>query len=229
MSKILIVDDNKQISSVLEEYAIKEGYIPIIALDGADALEKFVLEKPDILLLDVMMPKKDGFEVCREIRRTSGVPIIMVTARGEDFEKIMGLEIGADDYIVKPFSPSVVMAHVKAIMRRITRVEKTAQQFEHGNLAINIEDYTVAISGESVSLTKKEIEILWTLATNKSKVFSRDNLLNSLWGYDYYGDNRTVDSHIKRLRAKLDHFDHPYWDIKTIWGVGYKFEVLKDV
>lgn len=229
MSKILIVDDNKQISSVLEEYAIKEGYIPIIALDGADALEKFVLEKPDILLLDVMMPKKDGFEVCREIRRTSGVPIIMVTARGEDFEKIMGLEVGADDYIVKPFSPSVVMAHVKAIMRRITRVEKTAQQFEHGNLAINIEDYTVAISGESVSLTKKEIEILWTLATNKSKVFSRDNLLNSLWGYDYYGDNRTVDSHIKRLRAKLDHFDHPYWDIKTIWGVGYKFEVLKDV
>jgi DNA-binding response OmpR family regulator len=229
MSKILIVDDNKQISSVLEEYAIKEGYIPIIALDGADALEKFVLEKPDILLLDVMMPKKDGFEVCREIRRTSGVPIIMVTARGEDFEKIMGLEIGADDYIVKPFSPSVVMAHVKAIMRRITRVEKTAQQFEHGNLAINIEDYTVAISGESVSLTKKEIEILWILATNKSKVFSRDNLLNSLWGYDYYGDNRTVDSHIKRLRAKLDHFDHPYWDIKTIWGVGYKFEVLKDV
>ena len=168
MSKILIVDDNKQITSVLEEYAIKEGYTPVIALDGADALEKFVSEKPDILLLDVMMPKKDGFEVCREIRRTSGVPIIMVTARGEDFEMIMGLEIGADDYIVKPFSPSVVMAHVKAIMRRISRMETSAQRFEYDNLTINIDNYTVTIGGENVSLTKKEIEILWTLATTNT-------------------------------------------------------------
>ncbi len=228
MPKILIVDDNKQITSILEEYAKKEGYKPVVALDGEDALAKFASEKPDILLLDVMMPKKDGFYVCREIRRGSNVPIIMVTARGEDFEKIMGLEIGADDYVVKPFSPAEVMARVKAILRRIVREEKALQTFEFDTLLINFEDYSVLIEGHSVSLTKKEIEILWTLATNKNKVFSRENLLNSLWGYDYFGDNRTVDSHIKRLRAKLDEFEHSAWDIKTIWGVGYKFEVLKD-
>ncbi len=225
MPKILIVDDNKQITSILEEYALKEGYTPIIALDGVQALEKFYEHKPDILLLDVMMPKKDGFEVCREIRKTSCVPIIMVTARGEDFEKIMGLEIGGDDYIVKPFSPGVVMAHVGAIMRRVSREQKDMQRVEIGNLAINIEDYTVHIDGLGVALTKKETEILWTLAVSKNKVFSRDNLLNSLWGYDYLGDSRTVDSHIKRLRAKIDEYSHPMWDIKTIWGVGYKFEV----
>lgn len=228
MPKILIVDDNKQITSILEEYAKKEGYTPIIALDGADAITKFEAEKPDILLLDVMMPKKDGFEVCRDIRKISNVPIIMVTARGEDFEKIMGLDIGADDYIVKPFSPSEVMARVRAILRRISHEEKTLQLFEYDNLKINLDDYTVLIGGENISLTKKEIEILWTLATIKNKVFSRDILLNSLWGYDYFGDNRTVDSHIKRLRAKLDEYDHPAWEIKTIWGVGYKFEVLRD-
>ncbi len=228
MPKILIVDDNKQITSILEEYAAKEGYTPVIAFDGVEALQKFEAENPDILLLDVMMPKKDGFEVCRDIRKTSNVPIIMVTARGEDFERIMGLEIGADDYIVKPFSPSVVMAHVKAIMRRINREEKTTQRFELDNLVVNLDDYTVTIDEASVSLTKKEIEILWTLATNKNRVFSRENLLNSLWGYDYYGDNRTVDSHIKRLRAKLDEYEHPAWEIKTIWGVGYKFEVIRD-
>ncbi|MFZ2537668.1 MAG: response regulator transcription factor [Oscillospiraceae bacterium] len=226
MQKILIVDDNKQIISILEQYAIKDGYKPIAALNGNEALIKFEKEKPDILLLDVMMPEKDGFELCREIRKISNVPIIMITARGEDFEKIMGLEIGADDYIVKPFSPGEVMARVKAILRRISREdEKNAQICEFENLKINLEDYTVAIDNTFVTLTKKEIEILWTLATNKNKVFSRDNLLNSLWGYDYFGDNRTVDSHIKRLRAKLDEFQHETWSIATIWGVGYKFEV----
>lgn len=228
MPKLLIIDDNKQITSILEEYAKKEGYIPIIALDGEDAIIKFEEENPDILLLDVMMPKKDGFEVCRDIRKVSNVPIIMVTARGEDFEKIMGLEIGADDYIVKPFSPGEVIARVKAIMRRINRQEKSEQLFTYDNLLINLDDYTVSVDNESISLTKKEIEILWTLATNTNKVFSRENLLNTLWGYDYFGDNRTVDSHIKRLRAKLDEYDHPTWEIKTIWGVGYKFEVVKD-
>lgn len=228
MPKILIIDDNKQITSILEEYAKKEGYIPIIALDGEDAIIKFEEESPDILLLDVMMPKKDGFEVCRDIRKVSNVPIIMVTARGEDFEKIMGLEIGADDYIVKPFSPGEVIARVKAIMRRINRQEKVEQLFAYDNLSINLDDYTVSVDNENISLTKKEIEILWTLATNTNKVFSRENLLNTLWGYDYFGDNRTVDSHIKRLRAKLDEYDHPTWEIKTIWGVGYKFEVVKD-
>ena len=225
MTKILIADDNQQITSILEEYAIKNGYQPIIALDGAEAIEKFETHSPDIILLDVMMPIKDGFEVCREIRETSNVPIIMITARGEDFEKIMGLEIGADDYIVKPFSPQEVMARVKAIMRRISHEEKDQQILAFDNLKVNLQDYTVYIDEANISMTKKEFEILWTLTKSKNKVFSRDNLLNSLWGYDYFGDNRTVDSHIKRLRAKLDKHSHPNWDIKTIWGVGYKFEV----
>ncbi len=176
-----------------------------------------------------MMPNKDGFEVCREIRRYSTVPIIMVTARGEDFERIMGLDIGADDYIVKPFSPGEVMARVRAILRRLKKENETqARTFQYDSLKINLEDYSVFIDNTNVSLTKKEIEILWTLATNRNKVFSRDNLLNSLWGYDYFGDSRTVDSHIKRLRAKLDEVSHPTWEIKTIWGVGYKFEVHND-
>ena len=226
MQKILIADDNKQITSILEQYAIKQGYKTIVAYDGNEAFEKFQQENPDIVLLDVMMPHKDGFELCREIREKSNVPIIMVTARGEDFEKIMGLEIGADDYIVKPFSPGEVMARVKAILRRIVREnDKNPQIFKIDTLKINIDDYTVYIDDVLVSLTKKEIEILWTLATSKNKVFSRDNLLNSLWGYEYFGDNRTVDSHIKRLRAKLDELEHPTWSITTIWGVGYKFEV----
>jgi DNA-binding response OmpR family regulator len=225
MTKILIADDNQQITSILEEYAIKNGYQPIIALDGKEAIEKFETHSPDIILLDVMMPIKDGFEVCRDIRETSNVPIIMITARGEDFEKIMGLEIGADDYIVKPFSPQEVMARVKAIMRRISHEEKDQQILAFDNLKVNLQDYTVYIDEANISMTKKEFEILWTLTKSKNKVFSRDNLLNSLWGYDYFGDNRTVDSHIKRLRAKLDKHSHPQWDIKTIWGVGYKFEV----
>lgn len=229
MFKILIADDNKQISSILEEYSINNGYTAIIAGDGAEAIEKFESHNPDIILLDVMMPEKDGFEVCRTIRKTSNVPIIMITARGEDFEKIMGLEIGADDYIVKPFSPSEVMARVKAIMRRIAYEEKDKQVFAFSNLKVNLQDYTVSIDEVNIPLTKKEFEILWTLTASKNKVFSRDNLLNSLWGYDYIGDNRTVDSHIKRLRAKLDKHSHPHWDIKTIWGVGYKFEVKEDV
>lgn len=230
MIKILIADDNKQITSILEQYAKKEGYTPIITFDGEEASDKAIQEKFDIILLDVMMPKKDGFEVCREIRRVSNVPIIMITARGEDFEKIMGLDIGADDYIVKPFSPGEVMARIRAILRRVNREdEKSTQVSEVNNLRINLDDYTVFVQNQPISLTKKEIEILWTLATNPNKVFSRDNLLSSLWGYEYFGDSRTVDSHIKRLRAKLEEVEHSSWEIKTIWGVGYKFEVLSDV
>ena len=225
MIKVLIVDDNEQITSILAEYAKKEGYMPLVATDGETALDKFNTEQPDILLLDVMMPKIDGFSVCRQIRRISNVPIIMITARGEDFEKIMGLEIGADDYIVKPFSPGEVMARIKAIMRRIKGYEANQQIFTYDNLKINLDDYTASVDDEILPLTKKEIEILWTLATHKDRVFSRDNLLNKLWGYDYFGDSRTVDSHIKRLRAKLDNVPHDSWEIKTIWGVGYKFEV----
>lgn len=229
MSNILIADDNKQIASILSEYAKKEGFTPIVAYDGNEAMEAFYKHNPDIILLDVMMPEIDGFGVCREIRKNSNVPIIMITARGEDFERIMGLDIGADDYIVKPFSPAEVMARVRAIMRRISNDDNSKQHiFTFDNLKVNIDDYIVTIDNKNVSLTKKEIEILWTLATNNNKTFTRDNLLNSIWGYDYYGDSRTVDSHIKRLRAKLENLSKKSWEIKTIWGIGYKFEVNID-
>lgn len=228
MAKMLIADDNKQITSILSNYARKEGFEPVVALDGEEALRLFDEHELDIamVLLDVMMPKVDGFEVCRRLREKSLVPVIMVTARGEDFEKIMGLDIGADDYIIKPFSAGEVMARVRAILRRMQpREEKTAHNiYRYSNLMIDLDKYAVTVNGSEVPLTKKEVELLWTLAKNSSKVFSRDNLLDSLWGYDYYGDSRTVDSHIKRMRAKLDKFEHPGWEIKTIWGVGYRFE-----
>ena len=228
MKKILIADDNKQITTILSSYAKKEGLEPVIALDGAEALEKFQQQKAEIVmvLLDVMMPKLDGFEVCRRLRQEYMVPIIMITARGEDYDKIMGLDIGADDYVIKPFSASEVMARVRAVLRRIQPQEVACKNsLSIDNLFINLDKYQVQIAGQEVALTKKEIELLWTLAKNNTKVFSRDNLLDSIWGYDYFGDSRTVDSHIKRLRAKLDKYEHEKWDIKTIWGVGYRFEV----
>ncbi|MCL1912503.1 MAG: response regulator transcription factor [Eubacteriaceae bacterium] len=228
MPEMLIADDNKQIVSILEEYAKKEGYSVDVAYDGDEALKKALARPFDIILLDVMMPFIDGFEVCREIRKISTVPVIMVTARGEDFERIMGLDNGADDYIVKPFSPAEAMARVRAILRRITRDgASSAQVFSFGNLTVNLDEYITQVDSTKIALTKKETEILWTLATNKNKAFSRENLLNSLWGFDYFGDTRTVDSHIKRLRTKLDEVPHPGWEIKTIWGVGYKFEIAQ--
>lgn len=226
MPKMLIADDNRQIVSILEEYAKKEGYFAVLAYDGADALKKALDMSFDIILLDVMMPLVDGFEVCREIRKNSTVPVIMITARGEDFERIMGLDNGADDYIVKPFSPAEVMARVRAVMRRITlEGDSPAQIFSFEGLTVNLDGYITRIGDTKIALTKKETEILWTLATNKNRVHSRESLLNGIWGFDYYGDTRTVDSHIKRLRTKLDAAPHPEWEIKTIWGVGYKFEV----
>lgn len=229
MPTVLIADDNRQITSILEEYAKKEGHTPYTAFDGQEALDLFYKIHPDVILLDVMMPKIDGFEVCREIRKKSSTPVIMITARGEDFERIMGLDIGADDYIVKPFSPGEVMARIRAVLRRITREDVANRQvFSFSNLTIDLDEYIVTVDSKKVLLTKKETEILWTLAVNRNKAFSRDNLLNSLWGYDYFGDTRTVDSHIKRLRAKLDAYPHDAWEIKTIWGVGYKFEVATD-
>lgn len=226
MPTVLIADDNRQITSILEEYAKKEGHTVHVAFDGREALQLFDKIHPDVVLLDVMMPNVDGFEVCREIRKNSDTPVIMITARGEDFERIMGLDIGADDYIVKPFSPPEVMARIRAVLRRMARDSgQTGQVYTYDNLTVNLDEYIVTVGGTHIPLTKKETEILYTLATNKNKVFSRDNLLNSLWGYDYFGDTRTVDSHIKRLRAKLDEAEHPAWDIRTIWGVGYKFEV----
>lgn len=228
MKKILIADDNKQITTILSGYAKKEGWEPIVALDGKEALDLFHKHKEEIvmILLDVMMPEVDGFEVCRQLRRSSMVPIIMITARGEDYDKIMGLDIGADDYVIKPFSASEVMARVRAVLRRINPQELPKQNvLQYANLYIDLDKYDVRIDGSEVPLTKKEVELLWTLAKNSNKVFSRDNLLDSIWGYDYFGDSRTVDSHIKRLRAKLDKYAHTDWDIKTIWGVGYRFEI----
>lgn len=225
-NQILIADDNDGIVDILKKYVAREGFIPIIAYDGESAIQMFNEYAPILILLDVMMPKKDGFEVCQEIRKTSNVPIIMVTAKSEDADRIMGLDIGADDYIVKPFSPGEVMARIRAVLRRIDlSKEENKDLIRHSGLEINISNYEVKINGKIVNLTKKEIEILWLLASNPGKVFSRDNLLNSVWGYEYFGDARTVDTHIKRLRAKIDIPESSNWDIKTIWGIGYKFEV----
>ena len=221
-----MADDNRQIASVLEEYLKKENHTPVLAADGEKALELFHKHPFDAVLLDVMMPKVDGFSVCREIRKTSSVPVIMITARGEDFEKIMGLDIGADDYIVKPFSPNEVMARLRAVLRRMQpREDEKAKTIEIGNLAVSSEDYLAKVGDKPLALTKKEFEILWTLAEHPGRVFSRDNLLESLWGYDYFGDTRTVDTHIKRLRAKVEAMNPEGFAIATIWGVGYRLEV----
>jgi len=228
MYKVLIADDNKQIVSILSEYCKKNNFTVSTVFDGEAALKEIEENEFDIILLDVMMPKKDGFDVCRQVRTFSNVPIIMITARGEDYEKIMGLEIGADDYIVKPFSPGEIIARINAILRRITpKNDESAKIFIYDNLEIDLNNFTVKINDEIISLTKKEIEILWTLATNQNKVFTRENLLDLIWGFDYFGESRTVDTHIKRLRAKLDNYKHEKWNIKTIWGVGYKFDVLE--
>ena len=226
--KILIADDNPQITAILQSYAKKEGYETTIAVDGFDVLTKFEHDTFDMVLLDVMMPKLDGFSVCKEIRKTSSVPIIMITARGEDYERIMGLEIGADDYIVKPFSPGEVMARIKAILRRIDK-DHTKSKLTLRDLEIDLEAYRVLIHHHELALTKKEIELLWTLANNPGRAYSREVLLDQIWGYNYYGDSRTVDSHMTRLRSKVDAVDHPGWALKTVWGVGYKFELEESV
>lgn len=225
MKALLIADDNEQILDVLKEYALKDGYKVYAAKTGTDALEEFSRREFSAVLLDVMMPEMDGFEVCRRIRRKSMVPVIMVTARGEDFERIMGLDIGADDYVVKPFSPSEVMARLRAVLRRIAPGESgTDSRLARGSLCISLDKYKVTVDGEEVHLTKKETEILWLLASHAGTVFTRGHIL-AVWGYDYYGDDRTVDTHVKRMRAKLENYSHSDWEIATVRGVGYKFEV----
>ena len=221
---LLIADDNPQITSILATYAKKEGYNVTIAVDGFDVLSKVEKTDFDMILLDVMMPKLDGFQVCRQIRQTNNVPIIMITAKGEDYERIMGLDIGADDYIVKPFSPGEVMARIKAILRRLEGKVTDKKQIQFDTLEINLDAYKVLINNIELLLTKKEIELLYTLANNPNRAFSRENLLDQCWGYSYYGDSRTVDSHMTRLRSKIDELPHPTWSLKTVWGVGYKFE-----
>lgn len=221
MQYILIADDNKDITDILSVYVKKEGYEPIIAKDGVMAEDMFFKYEPVAVLLDVMMPFKDGYEVCKSIRQKSAVPIILITARGEDYDKIMGLDIGADDYVVKPFSPSEVMARLRAVLRRINRDEVSADSdsvLRINNMEVNLDEYSFMVDGKKIPLTKKEVETMWTLAGNPNKVFTRDNLLDSLWGYDYYGDSRTVDSHIKRLRAKIDSVEHPAWYKNNMGG-----------
>lgn len=226
---VLVADDNEDIVDILSTYLLKEGFRPIQSFDGEDAILKCRQYNPVILLLDVMMPGKSGFDVCREIRKERKTPIIMITAKSEDVDKIMGLEIGADDYVVKPFSPGEVMARIKAVLRRMDLGDTSKPTvLTYPQLVIDIENYEVTIDSKAAILTKKEIEILWLLAGNPNRVFTRDNILNSIWGYDYYGDSRSVDTHMKRLRAKLDLKGQYSWDVKTIWGVGYKFEVKHD-
>ena len=228
MATILIADDNQQILTVLERYAVEEGYQVILAKDGQEVLELFEQNPVSLILLDVMMPKVDGFEVCRRIRQKSTVPIILITARGEDFERIMGLDIGADDYIVKPFSPGEVMARTRAILRRMEKYsDLSAQQvLSVDNLKIDLSSYRVTVNDNPVNLTKRAVEILWTLAGNPQRTFTREALLSTLWGEDYDGDVRAVDSQVKRMRVALSMESHPNWDLKTVWGVGYKFEYM---
>lgn len=229
MATLLIADDNKQILSVLECYALNAGYDVILAEDGQQALELYEKNHISLVLLDVMMPLVDGFEVCRRIRKESTVPIILITARGEDFERIMGLDIGADDYIVKPFSPGEVMARIRAVLRRMTNYNDlaTRQVLSIDNLKIDLSSYAVTVGKEPVKLAKKAVEILWTLASRPQRTFTREALLNALWGEEYHGDIRAVDSQVKRMRIALSQQPHENWDIKTIWGVGYQFEYIE--
>lgn len=229
MKKLLICDDNEKIVDVLTQYAVQEGYSADHAFDGQQALLKVEQNSYDAILLDVMLPVMDGFEVCRQIRKNSQVPIIMVTALSEDSERIMGLDLGADDYVLKPFSPSEVMARLRAIFRRVAFFEETVNpHLIRGSLKMDPDAFKVYISGIRLDLTRKEFEILLLLAIHAEIVFTRTVILDKVWGFDYLGDVRTVDTHIKRLRAKTDRLPHPDWAITTVRGVGYKFEVLHE-
>lgn len=229
MIQILLAEDNQQLAEILRNYAEKEGMQVSLAYDGQQAWELFQKENFDVVLLDVMMPKVDGYELCRRIRRQSIVPIIMLTAKGEDYERVMGLELGADDYIVKPFSLAEVMARVKAILRRVEFSNpQVADVITIGELKIDAGRHAVLAGNQPVLLTKREFEILWTLAENPQKIFSRENLLDSLWGYDYYGDSRVVDTHIKRLRAKLPGPEELGCSVATVRGLGYKLQVGRE-
>ncbi len=225
--KILIVDDEENICELVRLYIEKDGFDSVIANDGGEAVAKFNTEKPDLILLDIMLPIKDGWQVCREIRSQSNVPIIMLTAKGETFDKVLGLELGADDYVVKPFEPKELIARIRAVLRRSTAVVQdniSDDELRFDGLRINQSTYEVYIDDKKVEMPPKEFELLYFLAKNTNKVFTRDQLLDEIWGYEFFGDSRTVDVHIKRIREKLDGDDRA-WALKTVWGVGYKFEV----
>lgn len=225
--KILIVDDDENIAELISLYLTKECFETIIVYDGESALEQYELSKPNLILLDVMLPGIDGYQVCRELRAKSNIPIIMLSAKGEIFDKVLGLELGADDYMEKPFDSKELVARCKAVLRRSAPVVKeTPKQkgkiVEYDDLTVSLNDYSVIYYGKSVDMPPKELEILYFLASSPNQVFTREQLLDHIWGYEYVGDTRTVDVHIKRLREKIK--DHENWRISTVWGIGYKFE-----
>ena len=223
VNPILVVDDNEQIVDILSQYIKKEGWPMLAAKTGEEALALFDAAEPSLILLDIMLPGLDGLEVCRRIRRVSSVPILMITAKDEDADRILGLDIGADDYIVKPFSPGEVMARIRAVLRRIPAAAEK-EMLVIGELSIHLPSLSVTLSGHKLNLTRREVELLYTLAASPGRVFTRDNLLTIVWGYEFAGNYRAVDSHIKRLRAKLDAYQHDTFTIATVWGAGYKFE-----
>ncbi len=224
--RILVVDDDKNICEIIRLYLEKEGFSVSIANDGEKALEIFREITPSVVVLDVMMPKMDGFQVCREIRRVSSIPVIMLTAKGETFDKVLGLELGADDYMVKPFENKELVARIKAVLRRYEPKDNADKEIIYPNICINLTNYELKINGEVIDIPPKELELLYYLATNPNKVFTREQLLETVWGFDYFGDSRTVDVHVKRLREKLELAgENVNWQLKTVWGVGYKFEV----
>ena len=223
--KIMIVDDDNSIAELISLYLIKECFETSIVNDGEDALTCFAEFHPDLILLDLMLPGMDGYQVCREIRKTSRVPIIMLSAKGEVFDKVLGLELGADDYITKPFDGKELVARVKAVLRRAAPGETEKDTLSFPGLTISLEKYEVHFQGKLLEMPPKELEVLYYLASHQNRVFTREQLLEQVWGFDFFGDSRTVDVHIKRLREKLQGSEALGWQIRTVWGVGYKFEV----
>ena len=234
MKKVLIVDDDPNIVEVLRLYFDKDGFAVISCLTGDNALETFMVTSPDIVVLDLMLPGKDGYDICREIRKISEIPIIMLTARTDILDKVVGLELGADDYMEKPFEPKELLARVKAIFRRVDKrdepdtllQEKNTELVQYQNLTVDKARYVVLVEDKEVEMPPKELELLFFLASNPNRVFTREQILENVWGYDFYGESRTVDVHVKRIREKVENTSSPVnWQIKTVWGVGYKFEV----
>lgn len=221
---VMVVDDDINICELQRLYFEKENYKVTICHDGNQAVEVFKEAAPHIVILDIMLPGMDGWEVCREIRKISSIPIIMLSAKDETFNKVLGLELGADDYMVKPFEPKELIARVRAVLRRYEKQDQSVLQVVHPGLVISKSNYTVILNGNDINMPPKEIELLFFLASNPNKVFTREQLLLKVWGFDYYGDTRTVDVHIKRIREKIEKEENK-WRIKTVWGVGYKFEV----
>lgn len=228
MQKILIVDDDTNICELLRLYLEKNGFATAVANDGAAAVEMATQKSYDLILLDIMLPRLDGWQVCRELRKTSSVPIIMLTAKGETFDKVLGLELGADDYISKPFDTKEVVARIKAVLRRVSAPKEEEKEVTYDRLTVNLTNYELTVNGSRIDTPPKELELLYHLASNPNKVFTRNQLLDEVWGFDYFGDSRTVDVHVKRLREKLEGVSDE-WELKTVWGVGYKFELKRTI